>query len=274
MEQNQEQKQEKKVSTLVQVAFYVGIAAAAFELLGWVVDIFWFFADLISLAGVVLAIIALIKKLEPKKNVFIGGGLSLLIFILAWSGYRSVASDDSFEFSSLSGSSWVYDDISYDYDVEYTTIKEKAVKFATRTYEADKKGDKDAIVKLSMELDAYTKDLSESDYALFMTYFNEHLEFLMKGTATELVTSDVEDIVSDATSKANDIYNSSVNAAKDIYNSSVKAAKEIYNSSLDDVDDAYEAAASAVKSSYEAASAAYEAAAAASAAAISDSWDW
>lgn len=179
MEQNQEQKQSK----LAKLAFIAGIAAVAFEILGFLGgELFWILSDLICLAGVVLAIIVIVKKLEPKKKAIIGGGLSILIFIFAYAiGWRNIE-EEAIEEDDYSEYGY------YDYTPSSSTtdnkLKKKAIDFTTRAYEADKKGDKDTMAKLEKEVAAFLKDLSKSDQELFQTYVIEHMEFLEKGATT------------------------------------------------------------------------------------------
>ena len=225
------------------------------------------------MAGVVLAIIALIKKLEPKKNVFIGGGLSLLIFILAWSGYRSIASDDSLDFSySGTTSTYSYDSSNDNSDIDL--LKAKAIDFAKRSYEAATKNDKGAIVKIMEEYDKYFYDLSESDQKVFQAYFDQHMEQLYASAATEVSTSDVEDAYNAGVDAANAAINSGVSAANAAINAGVSAANAAIEAGVSAAKNIYDDAWETANDSYKAAGAAIEAAAASAAAAISDSWDW
>ena len=126
MEQNQEQKQ----SQLAKLAFIAGIAAVAFEILGFLGgNFFWIISDLICLAGVVLAIVVIVKKLEPKKKAIIGGGLSILIFIFAYAiGWRNI--EEAIESDEYSEYGY------YDYTPSSSTTDNKLKKKASTSQHA------------------------------------------------------------------------------------------------------------------------------------------
>jgi hypothetical protein len=177
-----EQKQEQKQGTLVKVTFIVGIAAVVFVLLAFAAPGLLWIPDLLSIAGIILAIIALVKKLEPKKSIFIGGGLSLFALILSLSGVIGYTED----FTELDiNSPYVYSSHSDNTPSNInSTIKEKAHEYTKRVHNAHLKGDKATMLEINAEVAAYIETLDKDEVSLFMEFCKIYEEELTKGTSS------------------------------------------------------------------------------------------